>query len=128
MKRKTVFTKIEASVDNKVLYAAMYGPPPISKKKKYSCMTILLLLGALVGGIIAWLTPKLLQPCVYGPPPIEEPCVYGPPPFEEQERDSDVYGPLLIEEPKPKPDPKPKSTLYGPRPIGRHNKEEYPLY
>ena len=106
---------------------AMYGPPPISKK--ISCMGILLFLGALIAGIIVWFIPKRSQPCVYGPPPIEEPCVYGPPPFEEQERDSDAYGSLLIEKPEPKLEPKPKPTLYGPKPIDKHNEEDIvPLY
>lgn len=82
------------------MYAAMYGPPPFYKRK-ISCMAILLLLGALIGGIITWFhIPRVQQDCVYGPPPIEEPQpnVYGPPPIEEPEPQPDLYGPPPVEE------------------------------
>ena len=80
----------------------LYGPAPFFKSK-FSCIAILLLLGALIGGIIAWFSmPRFQQDCVYGPPPIEEPqpqdCVYGPPPIEEPEPQPDLYGPPPVEE------------------------------
>lgn len=63
----------------------LYGPLPIDCRacqktqpspsgKKFSCSVIVLVVGALLGGIIAWLLgdcSNFNQSTVYGPPPVD---------------------------------------------------------
>ena len=53
-------------------HPTIYGPPP---RKNCSCFMVLLIIGALIGGIITWLlgdcSNSINQPTVYGPPPVD---------------------------------------------------------
>lgn len=51
--------------------STIYGPPP---RKKFSYKLVLLIIGAILGSVIAWLfidCSGYNQPTLYGPPPID---------------------------------------------------------
>lgn len=57
------------------LHPTIYGPPPgPPPRKKFSCSMVILVIGALFAGVIAWLfggCSNYNQPTVYGPPPVD---------------------------------------------------------
>ena len=52
-------------------HPTIYGPPP---KKKFSYTLVSLIIGAILGSVIAWLfkdCSSYNQPTMYGPPPVD---------------------------------------------------------
>lgn len=56
----------------------IYGPPP---RKKLSYTLVSLIIGAILGSVIAWLLKDCSgynQPTVYGPPPVDSTQIVSP--------------------------------------------------
>lgn len=71
------------------LVKTLYGPPPVSRKKKSLWGVIIFVISVILGGLI-YFGYRMIS-TVYGPPPVDvrhdvEPDVYGPPPIDVDER------------------------------------------
>lgn len=81
---------------NQEAIGTVYGPPPIEmdsyqkpqptiygppQRKKLSCTLVSLIIGAIIGCVIAWLLIDCSgynQPTVYGPPPVDSTQIVSP--------------------------------------------------
>ncbi len=77
----------ESNKDSTQVASVLYGPPPVSRKKKSLWGVIIFVISVILGGLI-YFGYRMIS-TVYGPPPVDvrhdvEPDVYGPPPIRQE--------------------------------------------